>query len=96
MFPDSLVPLTPGLAMAGMVLVSLVMAFVRFLLGPTQHDRLAAIETMTVLLLAAFAVLVLLHGTLWYLDIILVVSVVGFLSAVAYAKFLERGDITDD
>ncbi|MCX7719192.1 MAG: monovalent cation/H+ antiporter complex subunit F [Candidatus Sumerlaeaceae bacterium] len=96
MFPDSLVPVPVGVAMALVVAVCLVMAVLRFLLGPTQYDRLAAFETFTVLLLAVFSVLILLHGTLWYLDIILVVSVVGFLSTVAYAKFLERGDIMDE
>jgi multicomponent Na+:H+ antiporter subunit F len=95
-FPDSFIHVPVGLGMAAVVVICLVMGFVRFYLGPTQHDRLAAIETLTVLLLAAFGVLTLLHGTLWYLDIILVVSVVGFLSTVAYAKFLERGDIMDE
>jgi len=96
MFPDSLIPLTGGLAMAGVVAICLVMGLVRFFLGPTQHDRLAAMETLTVVLLAGVGVLTLLHGALWYFDIILVVSVVGFLSTVAYAKFLESGDLTDD
>ncbi len=96
MFPDSILPLLSGAVIGFGLLVCFTMAFLRFLLGPTQHDRLAAIESITILLIGFFALTTLMQSALWYFDVILVLSLVGFLSTVAYSKFLEKGDIRDD
>lgn len=87
----------PGiLAILVMLIVVLAMLFARLILGPTSLDRLTAIESivLTVLCFLAFWGIVL--ETLWFWDVILVLSLVGFLSAAALAKFIEQGTIGDD
>lgn len=69
---------------------------VRFLLGPTVFDRLAALESFSLTFLCLVAVLGLAFDTGWFLDFILVYSLVGYLVTVAVARYLARGSIVDD
>ncbi|MCA9414307.1 MAG: cation:proton antiporter [Candidatus Omnitrophica bacterium] len=75
--------------------VCLGLLFVRFVLGPTQLDRLAAFEASTLVVLCFAALVGLQLRTVWFFDFILVLSLVGFLSTLAVAHYIE-GDENDD
>jgi multisubunit Na+/H+ antiporter MnhF subunit len=79
----------------GALVVCLVLVFVRFVLGPTQLDRLAAFEAATLVLLCLAGLVGLWVETVWFFDFILVLSLVGFLSTVAVANYIE-GSENDD
>jgi multicomponent Na+:H+ antiporter subunit F len=74
------------------VLVSLGLALVRALLGPTVFDRIAAINmfgTKTVLLIAVFAFI---SGRPDLLDIALVYALINFIGVVAVLRLVEHGN----
>jgi multicomponent Na+:H+ antiporter subunit F len=81
-------------AAAVAVLVTMILAITRALLGPTVYDRVLAINmfgTKTVLLIAAIAFL---SGRTDLLDIALVYALINFISIVAVLKFFEYGEFS--
>jgi multicomponent Na+:H+ antiporter subunit F len=73
-----------------------VLVFIRFLLGPTHLDRLAAFESAALVGLCLVALYAIWNGSPWFFDLILVFSLVGFLSTVAVACFIEGWEDSDD
>ena len=74
------------------ILVTMALALVRALIGPTVYDRILAINmfgTKTVLLIAVFAFL---SGRTDILDIALVYALINFIGVVAVLKLVEQGN----
>ncbi|ASS65604.1 MULTISPECIES: Na(+)/H(+) antiporter subunit F1 [unclassified Paenibacillus] len=68
----------------------------RLLKGPSISDRIAALDTIGILLLSMIAVLGMLEGTSAYFDIILVIGIVTFIGTTAFARYIERGAVMED
>ena len=71
------------------ILITMALALIRALLGPTVYDRVLAVNmfgTKTVLLIA---VLGFLGGRPDFLDIALVYALINFISVVAVLRFFE-------
>jgi len=77
------------IAISAAILVVMVLALVRALLGPTVYDRILAVNmfgTKTVLLIAVFG---LISGRFDYIDIALVYALINFISIIAVLRFFE-------
>lgn len=72
-----------------LVLLGLVCACGRLLLGPTRADRVVAVDLVTVLLVALASLSALRFDDSVYLDIGLTLALVGFLATVAFARYVE-------
>lgn len=79
-------------AMAG-VLVSMALALVRGLLGPTVFDRVLAVNTFGTLTVLSIAVLGFLMGRPEFLDIALLYALINFIGTIAVLKYLQYGDL---
>jgi multicomponent Na+:H+ antiporter subunit F len=82
-------------AMAG-ILVTMLIALVAAVRGPTVFDRLLAINmfgTKTVLLIAVAGFLM---GRPEWLDLALVYVLVNFIGAIAVLKFVRFGNLASD
>ena len=80
-------------AAATAVLVTMLLAFTRALLGPTVYDRILAVNmfgTKTVLLIAVVGFLT---GRPDFLDIALVYALINFIGTIAVLKFFRYGDL---
>jgi len=78
------------------VLVTILLALVRALMGPTAYDRIAAMNmlgTKTILLISTFAFLTGRHDLL---DIALVYALINFIGVVAVLKLVEQGNLYTD
>ena len=76
------------------ILVTMVLAIIRTLLGPTVYDRILAVNmfgTKTVLIIAVIAFL---SGRTDLLDIALVYALINFIGVVAVLKFFEYGEFS--
>ncbi len=76
------------------ILVTMVLAITRVLLGPTVYDRILAVNmfgTKTVLIIAAIAFL---SGRTDLLDIALVYALINFTGVIAVLKFFEYGEFS--
>ncbi|MBZ5203163.1 Na(+)/H(+) antiporter subunit F1 [Planomicrobium chinense] len=67
----------------------------RLIKGPTVADRVVALDALGVALVSIVALLSLIIGTEFFLEIILLLSILSFIGTTAFAKFIERGEIFD-
>ena len=75
------------------ILISMTLALVRALMGPTVYDRVLAVNmfgTKTVLLIAALGFLT---DRPEFLDLALVYALINFIGTIAVLKFFEFGDL---
>lgn len=84
-----------GAAMAG-VLITMLLALVRAVAGPTAFDRLLAANmfgTKTMLLIAVAGFWA---GRPEWLDLALLYAILNFIGAIAVVKFSRYGNLADD
>lgn len=77
------------------VIVTMALALLRALLGPTVYDRILAVNlfgTKTVLLIALLGFL---GGRPEWLDIALLYALINFIGVIAVLKFLQRRSLGD-
>ncbi|WP_204115771.1 K+/H+ antiporter subunit F [Shimia biformata] len=67
----------------------------RLLVGPDSADRILALDTMVINVIALLVLYGILEGTAMYFEAALLVAMVGFVSTVAYCRFVLRGDIIE-
>jgi multicomponent Na+:H+ antiporter subunit F len=72
--------------------LSLLVAFIRLVKGPTLPDRIVAMDLFGVLVVGLIVVLAASTGVQATLDAAIVIALIGFLGTVAYATYVERGD----
>jgi multicomponent Na+:H+ antiporter subunit F len=79
--------------MAAAVLIFFAISFgvLRLVLGPTIIDRIAAIDTLTIVSISTIALYALVADRFIYLDAALIYGVLSFLAVLAVARYLERG-----
>lgn len=79
---------------AGLVLVMLgvICAFIRLIVGPSLPDRVVALDMMTVLLVSFCGLYSIASQDVAFVDVAIVLALVGFLATVALARFIERRD----
>lgn len=63
--------------------------------GPTPQDRVLGIDALYLIGMMIALTLGMLYRTSWYFDIALLVSLFGFLSTAAMARFLLRGEVIE-
>lgn len=82
------------IATSAAILVTMALAMVRALLGPTVYDRVLAVNmfgTKTVLIIAVLGFLTLRPD---FLDLALVYALINFIGTLAVLKFFEYGDLS--
>lgn len=67
----------------------------RVVFAPGVADRVLALDTMAINMIALISLFGILHDTAMYFEVSLLFAMVGFVSTVAYAKFLLRGDVIE-
>ncbi|MFK7940362.1 MAG: K+/H+ antiporter subunit F [Roseovarius sp.] len=72
-----------------------VMSMLRLVLGPTPGDRILALDTMVINGLGLVIVLGIQQGVQIYFEVSLLIAMLGFVSTVALARFILRGDIIE-
>lgn len=80
------------LVVFGILLLSLVLAFVRVVRGPTLPDRVAALELVNVLTVSFIAVYTVWSREVAFIDASVALALIAFVSTVAFARFAERGE----
>ncbi|NAZ35280.1 monovalent cation/H+ antiporter complex subunit F [Rubellimicrobium sp. CFH 75288] len=74
----------------GLILIASALAFVRVARGPSLLDRVMALDMMAIALVSFCALLAIRTEVRAFLDIAVVLALVGFLSTAALARFAER------
>lgn len=75
--------------------VSQVLALWRLLIGPGSGDRVLALDTISVNAVALIVLYGILTQTQVYFEAALLIAMLGFVSTVAYARFILRRDVIE-
>jgi multicomponent K+:H+ antiporter subunit F len=89
-----MMPLALDLAVAAVALAMLLCAF-RLFRGPEVTDRLLALDTLYINVVALVVLLGIRQQTELLFEAALIVAMLGFVSTVALARYLTRGDVIE-
>ena len=70
-------------------------SMIRLVIGPSVGDRILALDTMVVNAIGLIVLLGIAQGSRIYFEATLIIAMLGFVSTVAYARFVLRGDIIE-
>lgn len=71
------------------------LAGLRALKGPRAQDRVLGLDTLYVAAMLLFLVTGMRAGSLFFFEAAMVIGLMGFVSTVALAKFLLRGEVIE-
>lgn len=77
------------------VSVSLLLNVGRLIAGPDVTDRILALDTMVINAIGLIVLAGIMFGTTIYFEAALLFAMVGFVSTVAFCKFLLRGNVIE-
>ncbi|NLC22847.1 MAG: pH regulation protein F [Halomonadaceae bacterium] len=76
--------------------LALVLAFVRVVRGPSLPDRVVALELFSSIVVGLVGLYAIQTDVSIFIDAAIVIALMGFLTAIGFARFLERGGPRDD
>jgi multicomponent K+:H+ antiporter subunit F len=77
------------------IAVSIILNLYRLWAGPDATDRILALDTMVINAIGLIVLAGILFGTTIYFEAALLFAMVGFISTVAFCKFLLRGNVIE-
>ena len=75
--------------------IGLLVTLWRIVTGPDAADRILALDTMVINVIAIILLYGISLGSAVYFEAALLIALVGFVSTVAYCRFILRGDIIE-
>ncbi|GGG13819.1 Na(+)/H(+) antiporter subunit F1 [Paenibacillus aceti] len=67
----------------------------RVIKGPSSADRVQALDSIGINLIASIAIFSVLLHTHAFFDLILLIGILSFIGTVAFARFIERGVVIE-
>lgn len=77
------------------IVLAMVCCTIRLLLGPTAQDRILALDTLWMCAMLLALMLGVRFANQVYFELAMLVALTGFVSSIALAKFLMRGEIIE-
>lgn len=77
------------------VSLALIFNLWRLAQGPTLTDRILAVDTMVINVISLIILFGIQEGTTMYFEAALLFAMFGFVSTVAYCRFILRGDVIE-
>ena len=75
--------------------LSLLLCTWRLLRGPLPTDRVLALDTMYICVVALVVLFGIRFGTPLFFEAALLIALLGFVSTVALSRYLSRGDVIE-
>ena len=75
--------------------VALLLDLWRIAVGPDAADRILALDTMVINVIALLVLYGIWRGTAVYFEAAMLIAMVGFVSTVAYCRYILRGNIIE-
>ncbi|MEF7614636.1 K+/H+ antiporter subunit F [Aquincola sp. MAHUQ-54] len=79
----------------GCFALAMLLTMLRLFKGPSAQDRVLALDYLTVNALLLMLVLGMRHHSSMYFEAALLVAMLGFITSMALARFLLRGEIIE-
>lgn len=78
-----------------LLVVAMLCAMTRLLIGPTAQDRVMALDCMYVNGMLVMLVLGIVYASNIYFEAAMLIALFGFVASTAMAKFLLRGEVIE-
>ncbi len=72
-------------------LLALFITLYRFLKGPTLSDRIVSFDVLSIISISLFIILALYFQRAIYIDIALVIGLIGFIGSTIFGRYIEKG-----
>ncbi|MDW7731284.1 MAG: cation:proton antiporter [Methanolobus sp.] len=73
------------------MVLAIIPCIYRILKGPTIPDRVIALDAMTTVIVVMLGVYSFDQGSVFFMDVALVLSIIAFVGTVTIAKYLDEG-----
>ncbi|RIN00701.1 Na+/H+ antiporter Mnh2 subunit F [Staphylococcus shinii] len=73
--------------------IALLLTLFRLIKGPTTADRVVAFDAASAILMSMVGLLSIVFGTFSFLDSILLIAIISFVSTVSISIFIEGGHV---
>lgn len=77
------------------ILAAMLFCTIRLLLGPSAQDRILALDTLWMCTMLQALMMGIRFSNDLYFELALLIALTGFVSSIALAKFLMRGEIIE-
>ncbi|MFC7227732.1 monovalent cation/H+ antiporter complex subunit F [Salinirubellus salinus] len=78
----------------GAIVVTLLAGY-RVIRGPTTPDRVVALDTIGTTVVAIAVLFAIDSGSGFFIDVALVLTIIGFISTITVARYVTEGDIIE-
>ena len=83
---------TVYLAVLAALFLSVLMAVIRIIKGPTAPDRIVGLDTINTIVIVSMVIFGLAVKSVIYIDVAIVYAFLSFISTLFIAKYLEGGE----
>jgi multicomponent K+:H+ antiporter subunit F len=90
----TILTLAIGFAQTALAIAMLLATF-RMIRGPRAQDRVLALDALYACTMLLFLTLGIRTGTIFFFEAAIVIAMLGFVSTLALAKFLMRGEVIE-
>jgi multicomponent Na+:H+ antiporter subunit F len=80
------------LIMLGLLFLSVVMAIIRVVKGPTAPDRVVGLDTINTIVIVSMVIFGVYKNSIIYIDVAIVYALLSYISTLFIAKYLEGGE----
>ncbi|WP_349262359.1 K+/H+ antiporter subunit F [Geminicoccus sp.] len=87
--------MTASIIAANAICIAFLLALYRVVAGPDATDRVLALDTLVINAIGLIVLLGIIYGTTMYFEAALLFAMVGFVTTVAFCKFLLRGNVIE-
>lgn len=72
--------------------ISVIMATIRIVIGPTTPDRVVGLDTINTIIIVSMVIFGAAYQEVVFIDVAIVFALLSFISTLFIAKYLEGGD----
>ena len=76
----------------GLLFLSVIMAIIRVVKGPTAPDRIVGLDTINTIVIVGMVVFGFATNSVIYIDVAIVYALLSYISTLFIAKYLEGGE----
>ena len=77
------------------VMLAMLLCMARLVIGPSAHDRVLALDTLWMCSMQLALALGIRFASDLYFEAAMLIALLGFVSTIAIAKFLMRGEVIE-
>ncbi len=73
------------------MVIAIIPCIYRIIKGPTIPDRVVALDAMTTVIVVMLGIYSFVKGSVFFMDVALVIAIITFIGTVTVAKYLDEG-----